>query len=218
MTDRTTGDRPDEREPTLADVMADDPDTPVTSTIPLPALATRNLVAHFSTIEEGRDALLRLEKAGIDGARLGFLALDRTDHEPTAEEQSPDDEEQGRKIVGRTAAGGAAGTGIGALAAAGVAALIPGIGPVLGAGVLGAAIGGGAAGGALGGIWAGFTGMGASRAWEETFAHVKEGRAVVGVHSDDTDEIAKAIEVLRETPAGGLRVIDDQGETVSTAG
>ncbi|MFN0092827.1 MAG: hypothetical protein ACKVWR_21540 [Acidimicrobiales bacterium] len=197
-------------------VMAEDAEV-VSRTADLPAFSTYNVVAAFEGLEEGRDALVALERAGIDGSKLAFLALDAASHPPAPEQSAEqpeaghDDEEMSGQVAKNAFAGMAVGAPVGALALAGAAALIPGVGPILGAGVLGAAAGGGALGAWLGGLWGGYSKLPVSSAWEETFTEVRDGRAMVGVHTTDASEAAAAYEVLRDAGAVRLRSFDGEG-------
>lgn len=173
----------------------------------LPPFATHNVVVAFDDSKDAREALLALERAGIDGSRLSYLGIepsaDQTIDERTAEIDSAE-----LSFVGRgTAKGGSIGT-VGGAAIGGALMLVPGIGTVVGAGVLGAALGGGFFGGVLGGIWGGFSRMGASQAWDDVFHNIEEGLVLVGVHTDDPEEIRRACDVL---PTFRRRMFDHEG-------
>jgi hypothetical protein len=76
--------------------------------------------------------------------------------------------------------------GIGALA-------LPGIGPLLAAGPIVAAISGVAVGGTVGGLAGGLTGLGFSDDEVNRYlGRIKEGHALVAVHSDDAAELDRA--------------------------
>jgi len=76
--------------------------------------------------------------------------------------------------------------GIGALA-------LPGIGPLLAAGPIVAAISGAAVGGTVGGLAGGLTGLGFSDYEVNRYlGRIKEGHALVAVHSDDAAELGRA--------------------------
>jgi hypothetical protein len=151
-------------------------------------------------MEEARAALDALEAAGIESSEISLLG-------PRAEEAAQDSDTRSRdleatKDVGKkVAAGAAAGSAVGGTAGflAGLAAFaIPGVGPVIGAGVWAATIGGAVAGGSVGGVVAGVRSIDVSEAWELTYQTVREGRVVVGVHSDDEDEARKATEAFQK--------------------
>jgi hypothetical protein len=179
--------------------------------------AQHNLTAAFPGMEEARAALDALERAGIESSRISLLG-------PRAEEAAEETDTRSRdldltKDVGKkVAAGAAAGSAVGGAAGflAGLAAFaIPGVGPVLGAGVWAATIGGAAAGASVGGVVAGVGSIDVSEAWELTYQHVREGRVVVGVHSDDADEVGKAAEALQKLEPLSVHRFDPEGRVLT---
>ena len=76
----------------------------------------------------------------------------------------------------------------------GVGALtLPGIGPLLAAGPIVAALSGAAVGGTVGGVAGGLTGLGFSDDEVNRYlGRIKEGHALVAVHSDDSAELERA--------------------------
>src|SRR3954468_17736158 len=88
--------------------------------------------------------------------------------------------------------GGVIGGVLGWLAGIGALAL-PGIGPLLAAGPIVAAISGVAVGGTVGGLAGGLTGLGFSDDEVNRYlGRIKEGHALVAVHSDDANELERA--------------------------
>jgi hypothetical protein len=162
--------------------------------------AEHNVTAAFPGMDEARAGLSALERAGIESSKISLLG-------PRAEEAAEEADTRTRdfeatKDVGkRVAVGAAAGSAVGGAAGflAGLAAFaIPGVGPVIGAGVWAATIGGAVAGGSVGGVVAGVGSIDVSEAWELTYQSVREGRVVVGVHSDDPEEVERAAEALHD--------------------
>lgn len=89
-------------------------------------------------------------------------------------------------------------TGIGALA-------IPGLGPFIAAGPIMAALGGVAVGGTAGGLVGALIGMGIPEYEAKRYeSQVKEGRALISVHSEDADEARRAKEILEQAGAEGV--------------
>jgi hypothetical protein len=96
--------------------------------------------------------------------------------------------------------GAATGAGTGAVLGgslgwlAGIGALaIPGFGPLIAAGPIMGALGGAAVGGTLGGITGALIGMGIPEYEAKRFeGKVKGGNALISVHSENSDETAKA--------------------------
>lgn len=93
--------------------------------------------------------------------------------------------------------GGALGwlAGIGALA-------IPGIGPFVAAGPIMAALSGGAIGGAAGGLIGALVGMGIPEYEAKRYeGRLREGRILLSVHSDDSNETKRAKEIFERNGA-----------------
>ena len=107
------------------------------------------------------------------------------------------------------------GAGLGAILGAAAALLIPGVGPIVAAGIFSFAFGGAIAGAAVGGIFGALTGLGVSeeeaKYYETAF---NAGHAIVAVRAGD--RIAKAAEILRRH--GGYDLQNRAGNTVKTQG
>ncbi len=97
--------------------------------------------------------------------------------------------------------GAAVGGALGLMAALGLVA-VPIAGPFLAAGPLLAALGGAAAGTALGGLTGAFVGMGIPKEQAEKFeGRIKEGSAVVAVHTPSASSMDKAVELCESVGA-----------------
>ncbi|HWB70791.1 MAG TPA: hypothetical protein VG452_01110, partial [Egibacteraceae bacterium] len=118
-----------------------------------------------------------------------------------------------KTAAGGAAAGSAVGGTVGFLA--GLAAFgVPGIGPALGAGIWATTLGGAAAGGGVGLAAAGYARIKESEAWALTHDQVSNGHVVVGVHSDDEDEVVRAAQVLSDHGPQDLNYFDAHGNRV----
>jgi hypothetical protein len=149
------------------------------------------LIAVFDDRNEAELAADELREAGFREDQIGFAIRGRdavaggmiTDAEGTKD---------ARGALEGAAAGAAFGAGVGAL----VALMVPGVGPVLAAGVLTTALGYGAAGAAVGGIYGAMRGLGVSEdealRYEQQF---KAGKAIVAVHAGP--RLADAAAVFR---------------------
>lgn len=180
-------------------------------------LAKHNVIATFPSGEGARTAAQRLLDEGIDREHVSFLEPDPAG---TAKDQGPEGdlapgtstEEVHTEVplkAGGSAAAGAAGGGAAGFLAGLVAFGIPGAGPVLGAGVWAATAAGATAGGVAGGVSGGITKM-----WELHYRDaVMNGSALVGVHSEDRQEVHKASVMLAEADPQPLRVdnVDNEG-------
>ncbi|TWU25175.1 hypothetical protein Pla52o_14730 [Novipirellula galeiformis] len=98
--------------------------------------------------------------------------------------------------------GGALGwaVGIGALA-------IPGLGPFIAAGPIMAALGGAAIGSAAGGLTGGLIGLGFSEYEAKEYeGHLKEGRALISVRVENSEEVERAKEIYNQAGAEHISV------------
>lgn len=181
---------------------------------------THNVLATFDDMDRAREAILELERGGLEGSGISLLARDGDTREPT--EATPDTREDDRDLGGdvgkRVGSGAAIGTAAGGATGffAGLAAFaIPGVGPVIGAGVWASTLAGAAGGGAVGGVVAGVSGVGTSDAWRETYASIEEDRVVVGYHAEDPSEVDRAEKHLRQEEPLDLARYDARGDRVS---
>ena len=102
------------------------------------------------------------------------------------------------------------GGGLGWLAGIGALA-IPGLGPFIAAGPIMAALAGAGVGGAVGGLTGALIGMGIPEFEAKRYeGRVKEGGILLSIHSDTSDEIKKAKEILERT---GAQDISSSGES-----
>jgi hypothetical protein len=96
--------------------------------------------------------------------------------------------------------------GIGALA-------IPGVGPFIAAGPIMAALSGAAIGATAGGIAGGLIGLGIPELEAKRYeGKIKEGNILISVHTDNSDEIAKARDIFTKA---GAQDICSTGETTT---
>ena len=96
--------------------------------------------------------------------------------------------------------------GIGALA-------IPGVGPFIAAGPIMAALSGAAIGATAGGIAGGLIGLGIPELEAKRYeGKIKEGNILISVHTDNSDEIAKAKDIFTKA---GAQDICSTGETTT---
>ena len=172
-------------------------------------LGTYNVVAAFGSLDQARQALLDLERSGIEAANISVLGKGAENaedisahHTGAADTGIMGDTMKGAAIGGATgiAAGGIAGFLAGALAFA-----IPGVGPAIGTGIWLSTVGGAVLGGGLGGYWGILSNLPANPdadfTYEEAF---QSGKVLVAVHSEDPAELEKARGVLKQ--AGPLRM------------
>jgi len=142
-----------------------------------------------------------LKLAGFSSNAISVLMPDkRTTRDFAHEKQTKAPEGAATGALTGGAVGGVLGwlTGIGALA-------IPGLGPFIAAGPIMAALGGAAVGGATGGLVGALIGMGIPEYEAKRYeSMVKAGRALISVHSDNSDETRRAKEILEAAGAEGV--------------
>jgi hypothetical protein len=199
----------------------------------LPPFAGHNVLVNISDPEEARALVVALEEARVESSRISYLAFTAhtegaTDgpQPETAEEAAGGESGEAtltneerihtdsgvvRSVGAGAGKGAATGAVGGALLGAGLM-LIPGVGTLAGAGILAAALGGALGGSNLGLVWGAFRRMGVSPAWEHTFTAVESGSVVVGVHTDDDAEWARA---LAHLPTEGRHYFDHAGHPVT---
>jgi len=149
------------------------------------------IVAAFEDRLQAEQAVDELEQAGFSADHVG-LAIRGLDSEDKGMISSAQATKDG---VG-AATGAVTGASLGAILGAAAGFLIPGVGPIVVAGIFSLAFGGAIAGAAVGGIFGALTGLGVSE--EEAKYYESEfnaGRAIVAVRTDD--RISIAADILR---------------------
>src|SRR5512133_1459509 len=112
-------------------------------------------------------------------------------------------------------AGGAVGGTLGLLVGIGALA-IPGLGPFIAAGPIMAALAGMGAGGAVGGLVGALVGMGIPEYEAKRYeGRVKDGGILLSVHCDNSEEVSKAEDLLKQT---GAQDISSTGEASAEKG
>ena len=183
----------------------------------------------FRTREEGARAVENLRGLGLSEANLSLLSPGTASAEAESDVQTSDTEQPGMGNALGGLVGGAMGAAGGmTLGAAAASLLVPGVGPIMAAGIVGAALFG--AGGAA-------AGMAAGGALEDTIAHglphdelfiyedaLRQGRTVLiaGVEDDEQANAARnaldaagaeSVDAARESWWVGLRDAEDEDYT-----
>lgn len=225
------------------DVAADTTDRSLKTLDPegsdLPPLREFNVFATFDDTSTAREALVALERRGIDGREISLLALHDDSEADQADVDITDDGDikgtgstveidlrqrdelaatgdHDAEVMGEHMTHVAKGAGIGAIAGglgtAAVLLAIPGVGVAVGAGILGAAAGGAFAGTGVGAFAGAVTSTPAAKGWQHAVADLDHGRVVVGVHSVESERHNEALGVLAGQGAISVRELDSQGE------
>src|SRR3954462_6128165 len=146
-----------------------------------------------------------LRSAGFTGSDISVLFPDKRGTQEFAQEKNT-------KAPEGATTGGVAGMGVGAALGwlAGIGSLaIPGVGPFIAAGPIMAALSGAAIGAAAGGLVGTLVGMGIPEYEAKRYeAKIREGRILISVHSENSDETKRAKEIFDRAGA----------EDIATAG
>lgn len=166
-------------------------------------IAVFGIYPHQTSVESGVNAL---KAAGFSNNDISVLFPNKEGTKDFAHEKST-----------KAPEGASAGAGTGALLGGGLgwlvgigALAIPGLGPFIAAGPIMAALAGAGVGGAVGGLTGALIGMGIPEYEAKRYeGRVKDGGILLSVHSETSDEIKRAKEILERT---GAQDISSTGE------
>lgn len=185
---------------------------------PRASLGRHNVVASFRDMEQARQALLAVQRGGIDEGKIRLHGQARTD---AVAETDPRERDAGvTKDIGKTALLGI----LGGLVIGGVAGFVggafaygvPGVSadPV-GNGIWVATIGMAGVGAATGGLVSSVAKLGQGDTFERTYQQsTTAGEVLLGVHSDSVDDITKAITILETNGPMRVQQFDNRGRRV----
>ena len=161
-------------------------------------MAGKNTVVYgiYSTREMAGTAVDELLAASFRNEDISVLLQNNTGTKDFAHEKATKAPEGTATGV---VAGGVVGGTLGLLAGIGALA-IPGIGPFIAAGPIMGALAGVGSGGVLGGIIGALVGMGIPEFEAKRYeGRIKEGGILLSVHCDNSDWVAKAKKLLKQT-------------------
>jgi len=165
--------------------------------------AVFGIYPHQTSVENGVDAL---RAAGFSNTDISVLFPANEGTKDFAHEKSTKAPEGATTGAGT---GAVLGGGLGWLAGIGALA-IPGLGPFIAAGPIMAALAGAGIGGAVGGLTGALIGMGIPEYEAKRYeGRVKNGGILLSVHSNTSDQIKVAKDVLKQT---GAQDISSTGE------
>jgi hypothetical protein len=164
------------------------------------------VVGIFQSRTEAEEARLKLHMLGVDNDKIATLSPGITDRQVQSEIRTSDSEAPGMGAALGGTVGGAVGAATGAsLAAAATSLLVPGVGPVLVAGVLGATLFG--ASGAFAGVVVGSAvehGLGDGLPHDDLYLYedaLRKGHSVLLVGAKDADLADKVRGTLAQAGA-----------------
>jgi hypothetical protein len=160
----------------------------------------------YATREMAENAVDRILASGFRNEDISVLLQDNVGTKDFAHEKhtkAPEGTATGM------VAGGIIGGTVGLLAGIGVLA-IPGLGPLIAAGPIIAALSGIGSGGMLGGIIGALVGFGIPEYEAKRYeGRIKNGGILVSVHCDNTEWIARAKELLKESGAEDIASVGE---------
>jgi len=160
----------------------------------------------YATRGEVEAAVDRMREEGFRNTDISVLFPDNVGTKDFAHEKNTKAPEGA--ATGATT-GAAIGGALGWLAGIGTLA-IPGVGPLIAAGPIMAALAGAGAGGALGGIVGALVGMGIPEYEAKRYeGRIREGNILLSVHCDNSEWVARAKDMLKNT---GAKDIASAGE------
>lgn len=188
--------------------MTDQPSTPQG--------AEYNVIADFADGAGARQAIMDLERHGVEAGRISLLGVDQVrSGRAEGDEMRMKDRAAAGQVGSRVVLGAAAGALVVALVAWGIAAAFTEGEPGR---LIIAALGGAIVGSLLGGLWAGYSNVPVSaEAVEETYdADTTGGPTQLVVRTDDHDEFDRAMKALEGSGASKLSRIDRDGKRVAS--
>lgn len=163
------------------------------------------VVGVFEDPADAETAINDLKVAGFTPDSISVVAKDRTVQRDLTEASG---NEAGQGALVGSLGGGTLGAVLGWLLAGGTA-LIPGIGPVVAAGIFGATVGGALIGGTLGGITGALAGAGVPEEEATEYSeHVKSGNTLVTALAANGQLMGAALDVFERNNALSTRYYD----------
>jgi len=163
------------------------------------------VVGVFEDPADAEHAINDLKVAGFTPDSISVVAKDRNTQRDLTEASG---NEAGQGALVGSLGGGTLGAVLGWLLAGGTA-LIPGVGPVIAAGVFGATVGGALIGGTLGGITGALAGAGVPEEEAAEYGeHVKGGNSLVTAQAANGELMGAAMDVFERNNAVSTRYYD----------
>ena len=164
----------------------------------------RTVVGMFDHINQAETAINDLKLAGFTPDSISVVTRSKPATE-VAENEDNVPNEAGQGALAGVIGGGTLGAVLGWLLAGGTA-LIPGIGPVVAAGIFGATVSGALIGGALGGVSGALVGQGVPQEEAEEYeSYMKDGRTLVTVRPANGQQIEAVYDVFNRNGANMVR-------------
>jgi len=157
-------------------------------------------------VESRPVAELIVERLTSAGFPIGDISVLLSDQDGTRDLSYEKHTKAPEGIATGAGTGGILGGTVGALAGIGLLA-VPGVGPFLAAGPIMASLSGAALGATLGGVAGGLVGLGIPEYEAKRYnGKVEDGHVLISVHTQNGDETARAVEILKASEAKDIAV------------
>jgi hypothetical protein len=164
----------------------------------------RTVVGMFDHVDQAENAINDLKLAGFTPDSISVVTRGKPATE-AAETEADEPNEAGQGALAGAIGGGTLGAVLGWLLAGGTA-LIPGIGPIVAAGIFGATVSGALIGGTLGGVSGALVGQGVPQEDAEEYeSYMKDGRTLVTVRPANGQQVEAVYDVFNRNGANMVR-------------
>lgn len=164
----------------------------------------RTVVGMFDHIDQAETAINDLKLAGFTPDSISVVTRSKPATE-VVETEADEPNDAGQGALAGAIGGGTLGAVLGWLLAGGTA-LIPGIGPVVAAGIFGATLSGALIGGTLGGVSGALVGQGVPQEEAEEYeSYMKDGRTLVTVRPANGQQVEAVYDVFNRNGANMVR-------------
>ncbi len=185
----------------------------MTQAINIPRLNGPTIIGVFDEVSAAEQAINDLKVAGFTPDSISIITRDPGASTTTDIVTETEGNEAGKGAVAGAMGGGTLGAVLGWLLAGGAAVLIPGVGPIIAAGVLGATVTGALVGGSVGSIAAALAGSGIPEEHAQEYEeHVKGGRTIVSVIVPNGMMLQSARDIFERHGAVHVRDYNDKGD------
>jgi len=164
----------------------------------------RTVVGMLDQVDQAENAINDLKLAGFSPEAISVVTRTKPATE-VADTDVTEDNEAGQGALAGAIGGGTLGAVLGWLLAGGTA-LIPGVGPVIAAGIFAATISGALLGGTLGGVSGALVGQGVPKEDAEEYeSYMKDGRTLVTVHPASGQQVEATYDIFDRNGATMVR-------------
>lgn len=185
----------------------------MTQAVNMPRLSGPTIIGVFNEVNSAERAINDLKLAGFTPNSISIITRDPGASTSTDVVTETEGNEAAKGAVTGAVGGGTLGAVLGWLLAGGAAVLIPGVGPIIAAGVLGATVTGALVGGSIGSIASALAGSGIPEEHAQEYEeHVRGGRTLVSAIVPNGMMLQSARDIFERNGAIQVRDYTDGGD------